>query len=164
MLKITGGIPDQIDASVRVLQSIQRKVCRVDSHATKVQTLCLLQWMLSNDMNGHFAAVPFLWPQLAGVLCTVMHDDHSERRVPSSQLPQPLPHHSRRTDNDAGLEQATAVQACQEGCQLDGFPQAHLIPNDASSSLCVQLPQPFHAWRESNNPYGSAWSACKLHF
>ena len=103
-------------------------------------------------MNDHLAPVPFLRTQLAGVFGAVMHDDHSVRRIPSLQLPEPLPHHSRRTDNDAGLEQATAVQACQEGCQLDGFAQAHLIPNDASCSLCMQLPQPFHAWRKKQQP------------
>ncbi len=158
MLNVTDGVP-KIDANQESCKSthiaMKKTFCQQLHHklANFLQdnTVPAGQWHGSSSWT-----VPFLWPQLAGVFGTVMHDDHSERRVPSSQLPQPLPHDSRRTDNDAGLEQATAVQACQEGCQLDGFPQAHLIPNDASCSLCVQLPQPLHTWRESNNPYGSA--------
>ena len=75
-----------------------------------------------------------------------MHDDHSEGRVPGPELPQPLAHDSGGADNDAGLEHAAAVEACQEGGQLDGLAQTHLIPNDASCCLCVQLPQPLHPW------------------
>lgn len=52
-----------------------------------------------------------LRPQLAGVLGTVMHDDHPEGGVPSPQLPQPLPHDGGGAHDDGGLEHATAVQA-----------------------------------------------------
>ena len=87
-----------------------------------------------------------LWPQLIGVFGTVMHDDHPEGGVPGPELPQPLAHDSGRTDNNGGLEHAAAVQACQEGSQLYGLPQPHLIPNDAPCPLSVQLPQPLDAW------------------
>lgn len=73
-----------------------------------------------------------------------MHNDNPERGVPSPQLPQPLAHDSGRADDDGGLEHAATVQACQEGSQLDGLAQAHLITNDASCPLSVQLPQPLH--------------------
>ena len=87
---------------------------------------------------------PFLRPQQISVFGAVMHDDNPEGRVPSSQFPQPLSHDSRWTDNDAGLEHATAMQACQESRQLDGFAKAHFIPYDPSSPPSVQLPQPFY--------------------
>lgn len=77
-----------------------------------------------------------------------MQNDHPEGGVPGPQLPQPLAHHSGRADNDAGLEHAAAVQACQEGGQLDGLAQAHLIPDDAPCPLSVQLPQPLDTCRE----------------
>ena len=71
-----------------------------------------------------------------------MHDDHPEGGVPGPQLPQPLAHDSGGAHNDAGLEHAAAVQACQEGCQLYGLTQPHLVADDASCPLSVQLPQP----------------------
>lgn len=96
------------------------------------------------NRTGHHPLL--LWPQLVGILGAVVHDDHPEGGVPGPQLPQPLAHDSGRAHNDAGLEHAATVQACQEGSQLYGLAQPHLIADDASCPLSVQLPQPLDAW------------------
>ena len=88
----------------------------------------------------------FGWTDKVSSLLGVVEDSHSKRRVPCAQLPKPLPQDGGRADNEAGAEFAAVMQASKKGHQLDGLAKTHLIPNDASCPLRVQLPQPFHTY------------------
>lgn len=63
--------------------------------------------------------------------------------VPIVELPHPLVHDGRGAHEEARSQLPAVVQASKVGHNLDSLAQAHLIPDDASRLLAVQLPQPF---------------------
>lgn len=82
---------------------------------------------------------------LPGPMSGVVKDVDLKLGVPVLRLPLPLPQEGDGANDDAGLVQSAEVKGAQEGYDLDGLPQAHLVADDSAGSLAVQFPQPLHS-------------------